>query len=682
MESPMLSSAESSRPTLSWRSWPAFVDGAIDGSVVAFALWTLWYEIALAAQFDLRPSGWPFVVVSAVLVVAGGLRAARSDAAPAAPALADGARVTPGPAVAGLSRPVVRAAGLAVGLVALVVAVHQRDQLGVLPVAVVAILLILVVAAPTVLGGADRRLLGVFAEPRQIEHAVAALVSLATGVLSLFIFKSDADDAFYVNRAAWVAEHGTAALDDTMFGPGIYPQSFGGGLPTPSIEALQGVLASMLHVEAGTVAYLLYAPVLAAVFAWVTWRLVRAWAPRRHLLVLLVALLFVLASGASIVGNYSIGRIWQGKVTAYAVLIPLVWTYFSHLAGARARKTQALLLCAGVAFVGLTTSSALLSPVIAGGALLAALALRSRRLAVGGIAFLVGPVVNGVVQLFGPAVIGNQVNGAATDREVFAIAFGPGTAMVALPLVSMALAAGIARRPAGIVAGAAGLVTLATFLPGVIELADAVTGAGPVVWRLAIAAPAWVFVGLLAAVPVPRWAGLPARGRAAGIAVTAAVTLVAVGVPLAAGHWLWAPEVGARLTSTPTWKVDPTALADVRAARRLDVAPGLWLMPKLQMENLSISTSGPYAVVPRSFYLPTLETSEQDGADRQLLLALVTRRGIPGDAVSNVRDALTRLGVSLACVPGNAPGAARVLAEATGGELRRVGTMRCHVPAP
>jgi len=657
------------------------LDGAVDGAVVAGALWTLWYELALRLQVDLRPSGWPYAVVALLCVVVGARRgivaATRPDDERTDPADDDrGSGGRPAPWFA------LRAALVVAGVLGLVLTVRDRGGLGPVAPAVLVILVVVVLAWPAVADRAPSPRTG-DERPGLVAHLVVVAGGLAVGALSLFLVKYDADDAYYLNRAAWVAEHGTAALRDTMFGAGTFPNSFGGGLPTPGVEALQGVLAAMLGVEAGTVAYLVYTPVLAAAFVWVTWRLVRTWAPRRQLLVLLVAVLFVLASGASIVGAYSVGRMWQGKVTAYAVLVPLVWTYLSRAAAGWSRSTTLLLLASGVVFVGLTTSSALLMPVIVGAGVLAALALRSRSLLVGALAFAVAPLVNGLVQLLGPAEIGTQANDVTSADQVFAIAFGPITAMVVLAVVATAVAPGIVRRPAAVVAGSAAVATMATFLPGVIGIADAATGAGPVVWRLAIVAPTWVFVGLLAAAPGPGLAErlrLPARlarpAVAASAAATAALAAVVCGT---AGHWLWSAEVGARLASRPAWKVDAIALADVRAAQALDVPPGLWLMPPVQMQTLSISTSREHAVVPRIAYLETLDAPTQQVADRRVLFDLVRRHPGPPPAVADVRAALDRLDVALACVPASAKGATRVLTAVVGEDLRRIGTMRCHV---
>jgi hypothetical protein len=46
---------------------------------------------------------------------------------------------------------------------------------------------------------------------------LALVTSIGLAVLSVFIRNSDADDVFYINRAQWVADHGTIAVRDTIF---------------------------------------------------------------------------------------------------------------------------------------------------------------------------------------------------------------------------------------------------------------------------------------------------------------------------------------------------------------------------------------------------------------------------------------------------------------------------------
>ncbi|MCD9199984.1 DUF6077 domain-containing protein [Aeromicrobium wangtongii] len=669
----------STRPPVRDRpAWPGFLDGAGDGLVLAFAAWTVFYELALAFQFSMGWAGWPWIVLAACLATAAGAHAMRATAV-----VADSPQQTAPPrARPGLPGQAVQAVLVA----AVIVLVLRRGQGSVWPIAATAIVLLLVQLLPLVwrAGASPAPDATPAQQVSQVTHLLALAASAGFGLLGLFLLRPDADDVFYVNRAAWVAEHGTAATNDTMFSANTLPPALDGGVMTPSVEALQGVLAHALGIQAATLCYLLAVPVLGAMAGWTTWRLVRAWAPRRPALVMTASMLFLLASAASIVGNYSLGRIWQGKVTAYAIVIPLVWMFLSRTIERARRADLVMLGAAGVAFVGLTTTSALVSPLIAGSALVAAALLRSRSLALGAAVFLAAPLANGLVQTFGPAQIGGGEGSVIPPEGIFALAFGSAAAMAALGLVALLLAGWLAPGSTGVLLSCGALATMVALLPGVADLADAATGAGAVAWRLAITMPTWVLVGLLVSLPVPRLRSEHSRLRTpawlvgAGAAASVAVIAVVLVVPLAAGTWLW-KGAGAALTDRPTWKVDQGALADVRAAQKLQVPPGRWLLPPAQMEILAISTSAPYPVVPRSAYLPNLDVPEQDRADRELLLRFTKGARVPARAV---RDALDRLDVTLACVPASDAGARKILVRAVRAQPQRVADMYCHIGRP
>ena len=155
-------------------------------------------------------------------------------------------------------------------------------------------------------------------------------LAAAVVVASLFIHLTDTDDPYYVNRSVWVAEHGNAAKLDTMFSPEVLNSPYGGGVPIASIESLLGVIAHMTGLRAGTVTYLVATPVFTALSVWAIWRLVRRWAPRRALWVLVVAIAFLMLSGDSMLGNFWIVRMWQGKVMAVTFLMPLIWAYLTE----------------------------------------------------------------------------------------------------------------------------------------------------------------------------------------------------------------------------------------------------------------------------------------------------------------------------------------------------------------
>ena len=74
-----------------------------------------------------------------------------------------------------------------------------------------------------------------------------------------------------------------------------------------------------------------------ALAVWAIWRLVRRWAPRRAVWVLVVAIAFLMLSGDSMLGNFWIVRMWQGKVMAVTFLMPLIWAYLTEVHDAERR---------------------------------------------------------------------------------------------------------------------------------------------------------------------------------------------------------------------------------------------------------------------------------------------------------------------------------------------------------
>jgi hypothetical protein len=159
----------------------------------------------------------------------------------------------------------------------------------------------------------------------------------------------------------------------------------------------------------------------------------------------------------------------------------------------------------------------------------------------------------------------------------------------------------------------------------------------------------------------------------------AALVVVAVGALLVAGTPIWSHEVGARLTSSPTWKVTRKALDDVRAVRRLRTGPGPWLLPQDRMSVLSIGFVRPAALVPRKIYLVGVEESPADALARRRLSRLGhSDRPLPPR--SQVVPALRRLDVALVCVPSRLRTRTDYVDAITVGRLRVAGGLSCGRP--
>ena len=270
--------------------WVTVADAVLDGSIVAFAVWTVLYEVATAFRLSAWGTGIVWIPLALVSVAACVLRAVRVHRGVDPPAADPDDRPTrqPGPLVAS-------GIGLALlaGLTALLT--EARPAVWLLTVAACAVLLV---------GFArDRRVRRTtptsYDGPGALSQAGAAVLVLGLTVAMMFVLNPSSDDIYYVNRSVWVAEQGTFALRDTMFGAERFPATYGGGLPVASIEGLIGALAHLLGVSAAGLSYLVVQPVGCLLAGWATWRLVRAWAPRRALLVLAGAVLFSLFSATA-----------------------------------------------------------------------------------------------------------------------------------------------------------------------------------------------------------------------------------------------------------------------------------------------------------------------------------------------------------------------------------------------
>ncbi|WP_232679433.1 DUF6077 domain-containing protein [Nocardioides sp. R-C-SC26] len=702
-------------------------DAALDASVVSFALWTLLYSLGLPTQWSLWPSGWLWLALTVGVVGWEVWRARRgavdevavragADGGPVRPLLGErresgllalGVALIGGAGLGGLvwTPGTFRAtwAALALGLAVLAVWAWVRGRVrpagdwGTTEGSDAT-------RAPVISARGGRADLS--ADGRQPRWAtweeLGVLAAMAvTAVVASFIHLADTDDPYYVNRSVWIAEHGNAALRDTMFSPEVFNSPYGGGVPISSVEGLFGVIAHMSGQLAGTVTYLWVPPVAAALAVLAIWRLTRRWAARRAFAAFVVALGFLTLSGDSMLGNFWIPRIWQGKVIAVVVLMPLIWAHLTELPALAERRAQwrhaVLLLLAGVAFYGLTPTAVVWAPIMCAAVLLAAAVLRSGWLALGGLAMVVGPVLSGLAVVLFSTDVGGVDPVALPARASFVRILGETPAMVALGLLALGGAVALARRgtPAAL-AGASALASVWVFAPGVLPLINTVTGSGPILWRMLLVAPIPVLVGLLVTAPIPDLrrsgddpsvasttdtsrADRTSPRLAVGVAlVPALVAVVLLGIG-ARPVWSHTGHGGpVTVTKQPEWKLDLPALADVELLVREGVT-GTVLLPPRRMKVLTMYSTQAFPVVPREWFIENIEEPRAATRARRTLYRLASgeKQKFPG--VATTREALERLDVSLACV-GETDFTDRVLklyAAAGYDVVERYGTLRC-----
>lgn len=623
----------------------AVLDHTLDVALALVAWWSLFYWVGLATQWSLWPSGWLWLVTSPVvawLVVRLGRPA--PDAAP---------EQVRQPWSPGLLRRFPGTVWVAAALVGVVAAACLGWPSTFKPVWV----LLLLATVVAVLARLSR---GPAPEEPPAEAAeagtstgrsdlVAAGLALAVAALSLFIHLPDLDDPFYLNRSVWVAEHGNASLLDTMFGPERFPTPYNGGLPIASIEAQVGVLSHMSGISSGTLTWIGLTFLGAFATVWAFWRLSRTWARRTPLLALGVAVAFMLMSGESRLGNFWIARMWQGKVLALTILVPLVWAWATDLAeGRNRRRSLVMLTVGGAAFVGLTSTAVMLAPIITGAMLVGALFQRRLVLAVGGVLFSLVPLASGVAVVL-TSTVGGRHPAVLDPSQTFLRVFGTNPVMVALALAGV-VAGVLALRslPAAVMVGAAWLACMLVYVPGLLPVLNRATGAGPVLWRTFYCVPVAVLLGVAATA----WPGL--RSRVPGPARTVsllAVPALLVALVAVAGAPLWTTvdhNGPVSVTSRPTWKVDLRALADVRHVMA-DHPHGVVVLPPTQMRVMSMTTTQAYPVVPRTWYARILKEPAARKHARFVLSRLASNHAkhLPGPVA--VARSLDLLHVSLAC---------------------------------
>lgn len=661
--------------------WALGVDAVLTASTAAFAWWTLIYEVALATRSSTTAAILLWLITSPMLGY--GIGRATMRAGRAAPIDGDPTNLPSARAdLAGSAPP--KRSGIAITATccaAAAAAVVLATQTGAAFTAgwVISLVVVLVIAGRTLREMRTPRLDACRrpvtpSERTHLSEVPALVVSLLMAAVSLFVIRTSSDDAYYVNLSTWVSEHGRFPTGDTMYGNQVYPSSYGGGIPIASIEGLIGSFAGLCHLLAGTVAYLLVVPLCTFASMWVLWRLASLWSPRRPMTSFLCAVAFVIAGTGGAYRSYSLTRIWQGKVIAVAVLIPLIWWLATMLARSRQRHWTVMLAISGIAFVGLTSSVALLGSLVAGCIVCVGVATGNRALVKGGIACGVPAVVSGLVVAMLSSNLGGAVPVAPKRWEALHAAYGAHSAMVALSVLVILLAPLVlSDHFAALLMSSVGIVSLAVLTPGVLQLVDALTGAGAVEWRLLIAPPVPALVGICAAATIARTRRLLPR-RASWLATITATAAIGV-VFVLVGTPPWQAPI--TVTHEPSWKVSPPALANVKAV--IAAGPtraGPMLLPQAEMRVLAIYTTHWYAVVPRAADLQGLPEPAPITQARRTLLDLVSSTAAK-PAESSVIAALRTLDVGTVCVHPGQTYARRTVRAAGYSPFQPVGTLRC-----
>ncbi|MGI9156329.1 MAG: DUF6077 domain-containing protein [Marmoricola sp.] len=495
--------------------------------------------------------------------------------------------------------------------------------------------------------------------------------ALGLGIFSMFTARPDPDDTFYVNRAAWVAEHTTIPTRDTLFSDQVLRALSGAGQPIAAIETLQGAVAHELHVAAGVTAFLVTPAIATFLAVWATWRLIRAWAPRRHAACFVVAVIYLLwaAQRGGMLGVFFLARMQQGKVVFVSLLVPVLYLYLTRWAERGTRRNGLMLVAAGIAGVGFTSTATFVVPLICGAVGLPLLLTRRYRSMFGCLLPMIYPVIVGVVSHFTyGAVTGGTFH---PSQDTFHASFG-NSWIAAIGWLAALLAFWFAREgvPRQITVGVS-LALVLVLAPGVLVLIKDTLGAQAVLWRTMWVAPLPTLVGLAASVQVAhriRWAA-------------PLVPLALVAVVLTAGTPLWAPQRNVPITDHPTWRYYPTAIRQARAIIKDYDQPGPVLAAPKTMEALAISTTRLHAVSPLLGYSEAIAEPAARHRSRLALAQLVGGlRAAPTPAA--LRADLDRLQVGLVCVPRGRVARRRLIEKAGFAQVRIKGAGQVCLQRP
>lgn len=521
------------------------VDVAIGIAVVGFALWTVVFHLAIATglRADLATALW--LVLAGVAVAVVRRLPATSRIAPTRSATAVD------PILAALLGSLALALAVVVGFFRLEGLAWIAFWLVVLALGGSATFAVLrgrpLRPTPSVGGGVI------------VVFAAAAFLAVLTAGGRFW----NPDDVILVNRSV-VVEHGAGATfptADTLFSDGEFTYSRPDDPPS-SIEPLIGVVARALPFPTATVAYLLVAPLAAALVVLGIYRLLRAVRAPTAVHATLIATGFLVLAGDP-VRSAATGLVsmHQGKFILGLFVLPVLWAAALEWGRDGGPRALLLLIAAGIAGVGLSSSGL----------------------------FLVPPVV--------VAGCGAGILAAPADRRNRAL-LGT-TAALAYPLACGAFALSASRPGPGPIAGGSGVMLVGTLVArgaGLLDPTDTpaaawwtTIGAGPTaalataavltawLWvrdrggrLLFLAAPLIVF-GFLLAPPVY---GFLSDTRGAEILMYRVLWVLPI--PAAVGLLLSAPLVGRRTPTGPLLSITACLVAAILLTAGGDPVTGIF----------------------------------------------------------------------------------------------------------
>jgi hypothetical protein len=674
--------------------------------LVAFAAWTLAYQVALVTGLHVVPTVLLATVVFAGLAVllSRSLGPRRSSGrAPGAP--------VPEPRAAdrGRARMLVPGALVATAVAAaLALAGLSTAAVMVLVLAALTATVVLVVGLRRRPAAVDdepagawvRRVTGVPSQPAL--WLTGWVLALASGAVAALYARPDGDDAYFVNLSTWVGQRGTFPLRDTMFSDQVFPALHSHTPPVHSVEGLMGAIARLVDIAPATVVYVVApAPLTALAVLALTYAIAVCRIPHAPvaLVAAVVSLLCSGANGASF-GNFWALRMWQGKSMFVSIVAPLLLALGVRYVRSGGGGRLLALGLAVVAAIGASNTSIMLVPIALAGLVPAAWAVGGLRRAAGVLVPLAYPLAGGAVMaLAAPSL--HETGTAVSPTPLDPVTAIPGLhGMLLLSVLAVGLGwLGVRGRPArAVVAGTLAVFAVAVF-PPVTKVLDAATGADEVLWRLWWVVPVPLLIGGLAGALSAWLAGLPARGTPTpatprgtvatrptparpaaarpAVVVVAGVVAASLGLlPLWGGFWLGDPRnANTRRVSPTAWKVPKGAQAHARYIASISRPGDVVLAPWYASRVLAATTVAVHAIAPRTMYLTNFVGNPEVHPDeRAALQQFADSRTVPA---AQLAPELRLLSVDTVCVATSRGGAVRVVEESGFRVTGTVGSLTC-----
>jgi uncharacterized membrane protein YiaA len=520
-------------------------------------------------------------------------------------------------------------------------------------------------------------------------HWLTWVIAAGMALIASATLRPQSDDTNYVNLSTWIAERGTMPLRDTVYSDQVFETR-----PLGSAwESMWGVFAHVINISAPTLLYVVAVPILTMISVFAVDRGMRSMHVRHSNFALMIVSLFLLLDGANIFsfGVFHGSRIWQGKAFFVSAMVPLligagiVWAR----SGRRNDLIRFLLIVIGAS--GLTTTAAMLVPmitlVIVGVVgfqrgikaaswtslailtpLYVGLAFRGTRSADSN---AMGQIVSDTLAFVRPATILSGLSELPDPNEFVGLMAKPPFHAALFALVMCWGWLGSESRTARRVMAGLSLLWAIIYLPPVLAVVEQVSGVDSISWRFWWLLPIPMLVGAAASAVASGLIRMTSINRYKNLTLGLA-TILLLSLIVIPGKPVWLSSLGqvnlqsARLMWPPGWKVFG---GYYEAKEILDVIAqdGDIVAARQNIEfSLAATTVRIHPVLPKVFWFAeaTGPLAREQFGDRVTIRQFTSKDQdpeLPPLDLSLLPAALARVGVDVVCLDADRPEAIKLV---------------------